>query len=105
MVRKTELEHLRLRRELLVLQCEANRLMLAAEWEQLQSREYWISEASKLARRHSLWAGAFAAGAGLLVTKEVRRPGGKTGWLRRLLRLASMASSIWNFFDGKDKEP
>jgi len=74
MVRKTELEHLRIRRELLALQCDANRLMLAVEWRQLQSRDYWLAEAGKMARRHPLKAAALAAATGLLITKTVQNP-------------------------------
>ena len=105
MVRKTELEHLHLQKELLVLQCEADRLMLASDWELIHSREYWVSGAGNLVRRHPLWTTALAAGAGLLVTGAVRKPGGTTGWLRRLVRMASTASSVWRLFDGNKPGP
>lgn len=101
MVGKTELERLHLQKELLALQCDADRHMLAAEWQQLHSRDYWLAEAGKMARRHPLWTAALAAGAGVLVTQAVRKPGATTGWLRRLVRMASTASSLWKLFDEK----
>src|SRR5262252_7253616 len=101
MVRKTELEHLRVQKELLSLQCDADRLILAAEWEQLQSRDYWLARAGELARQHPLKAAALAAAAGLLVTQTVAKPAVAGGWLGRLSRVASMAASVWKFFDGK----
>jgi hypothetical protein len=102
MVGKTELERLHLQKELLALQCDADRHMLAVEWQQLHSRDYWLAEAGKMARRHPLWTTALAAGAGVLVTQAVRKPGAATGWLRRLVRMASTASSLWRLFDGKE---
>jgi len=102
MVRKTELEHLRLQRELLALQCDANRLMLAVEWQQLQSRDYWLAEAGKMARRHPLKAAALAAATGLLITKTVQNPAVAGGWLGRLAKAASTALSVWRLFARKE---
>ena len=104
MVGKTELERLHLQKERLALQCDADRHMLAAEWQQLRSRDYWLAEAGKMARRHPLWTAALAAGAGVLVTQAVRKPRGTTGWLHRLVRMASTASSLWKLFDGEKPE-
>jgi hypothetical protein len=105
MVRKTELEQLRIQKELLALQCDANRLILSAEWEQLQSREYWLARATSLARQHPLKAAALAAATGLLVTHTVAKPAVEGGWLGRLSRGVSMAASVWKFFDRKKPEP
>ena len=104
MVRKTELEHLRIRRELLALQCDANRLMLAVEWQQLQSRDYWLAEAGKMARRHPLKAAALAAATGLLITKTVQNPAVAGGWLGRLAKAASTALSVWRLFARKEPQ-
>ena len=105
MVRKTELEQLRIQKELLVLQCDANRLMLEVEWRQLQSRDYWLAEAGKLARRHPLKAAALAAATGLLITKTVQNPAVASGWLGRLARAASTALSVWKLFAGNKPQP
>lgn len=105
MVRKTELEQLRIQKELLALQCDANRLILAAEWEQLQSRDYWLAEAGRLAKRHPLKAAALAAAAGLLVTQTVQKPAEISGWLGRLSRVASTALSVWKLFAGNKPQP
>jgi len=102
MVRKTELEHLRIRRELLALQCDANRLLLAVEWQQLQSRDYWLAEAGRMARRHPLKAAALAAATGLLITKTVQNPAVAGGWLGHLARAASTALSVWRLFARKE---
>ena len=102
MVRKTELEHLRLQRELLALQCDANRLMLAVEWQQLHSRDYWLAEAGRMARRHPLKAAALAAATGLLITKTVQNPAVAGGWLGRLAKAASTALSVWRLFARKE---
>ncbi len=104
MVRETELEHLRLQKELLVLQCDANRLMLEADWQQLQSREYWLAEAGKLARRHPLKAAALAAATGMLAVQAIPKPAETGGWLGRLSRTASTALSVWKLFKGKNPE-
>ncbi len=104
MVRKTELEHLRLQRELLALQCDANRLMLAVEWQQLQSRDYWLAEAGRMARRHPLKAAALAAATGLLITKTVQNPAVAGGWLGRLAKAASTALSVWRLFARKEPQ-
>ena|SRR5882724_12258831 len=104
MVRKIELEQLRIQKELLALQCDANRLILAAEWQQLQSRDYWLAEAGKMARRHPVKAAALAAAAGLLVTQTVQKPATAGGWLWRLSRVASTALSVWKLFSGKKPE-
>jgi hypothetical protein len=98
MFQKNELERLQLQKQLLVLQCDANRLILAADWQRLRSTETWLSEAGNLARRHPIWPAALAAGAGWLAVKMMRQPGSVVGGLGRLGELASAALSAWQLF-------
>ena len=51
MFQKAELARLQARKELLVLESSANRLLLAAEWQRLRSPEHWRDEAGRLVRR------------------------------------------------------
>lgn len=98
MLGKAELERLRMQKDLLVLQSDANRLLLAAEWQRLRSPENWMHEAGNLARRHPLWTAALAAAAGVLVVKAVRKPGSFLGGMGRLGKLASLAFTVWKLF-------
>ena len=104
MFQKAELERLQKQKELLVLQSDVNRLLLAADWQRLRSPENWLNEAGNLARRHPIWTAALAAAAGLLVVKAVRKPGAVMGRLGRLGELAATAFSIWNLVRGKKAE-
>jgi hypothetical protein len=98
MFQKAELERLRLQKDLLVLQSDANRLLLAADWQRLRSPENWLHEAGNLARRHPLWTAALAAAAGVLAVKAVRKPGSAFGGIGRLGKLAATAFSVWKLF-------
>lgn len=104
MFRKTELEHLRLQKELLVLQSDANRLLLAHDWERLRAPATWMNEAGQLARRHPLWTTGLTAAAGLLMAKAARNRGAITGGLGRIGRLAFTAFSVWKMFNNKKSE-
>jgi hypothetical protein len=95
MFRKAELEHLQLQKKLLVMQSDANRLLLAADCQHLRSPESWMNETGNLARRHPLWTAALAAGAGLLAVKAVRKPGSVIGGMGSLGKLASTAFAVW----------
>jgi hypothetical protein len=95
MFQKAELERLRARKELLVLQSDINRLLLATDWQRLRSPENGMHEAGKAARPHPLWTTALAALAGLLAVKSVRSPGAILGGMGGLGKLAATAFSIW----------
>jgi len=98
MFEKTELARLQAQKELLVLQSDVNRLLLAANWKQLRSPENWVHEAGHLARRHPLWTAALAALAGVLAVQTVRKPGSSLGGIAILGKLASTALSVWKLF-------
>ena len=105
MLHKAELERLRLQKELLVLQSDANRLLLAAEWRRLSSPETWMNEAGNLARRHPVWTAALTAAAGALAVKTVRKPGLFAGGIGRLGGVGAMALSVWRMFKARKSEP
>ena len=98
MFQKAELERLQQRKASLVLQSDANRRLLATDWQRLHSAETWLGEAGNLARRHPIWTAALAGAAGVLVVKAVRKPGSVMGGLERLGELASTAFSAWQMF-------
>lgn len=100
MLRKTELKRLRLQRDLLILQSDANRMLLAADWRRLRSPEIWLNETGSLARQHPIWTTILTAAAGTLAAKVVGKPGG----LGRLGTFASVALAGWRLFRGKKSE-
>jgi hypothetical protein len=104
MFQKAELERQRQRKELLVLQSNANRLLLAADWQRLRAPENWLNEAGNAARRHPVWTAALAAVAGVLVVKAVRNSGAITGLIGRLGNLAPLAFAVWKMFKGKNSD-
>ena len=79
-----ELEKLRLRKELLVLECDTRRLLLLSEWQRLRSPEFWLDEAGQAARRHPWLTTAMGVGAGVVGLQALRRPRRLLGWLGRL---------------------
>jgi len=102
---KNELTHLQAQKDLLVLQSDANRLLLAADWQQLRSPENWMHAAGNLARRHPLWTAALTAVAGVLTVQAVRKPGSSLVGIASLGKLASTALSVWKLFRrGKSTE-
>lgn len=98
MFEKTELARLRAQKELLVLQSDVNRLLLAADWQQLRAPENWLHEAGHLVRRHPLWTAVLTAVAGVLAVQTVRKPGSSLGGIALLGKLASTAWSVWKMF-------
>ena len=100
MFQTAELEQLRLRKELLVLKCDAHRMLLTAEWRRLRSPQSWWSEAGRSARKHPLLTAALGVGAGLIAIKVLRRPGAIIGWLGRLGGAGSTFWSLWKLFRG-----
>jgi hypothetical protein len=102
MFQKAELEHLRAQKDLLVLQSNAHRLALAAEWKQLRAAETWTSGARNLIGRHPIWIAAAAALAGALTVQVVRRPSTLAGGIGRLGKFASLALAAWRLFRRKN---
>ncbi len=98
---QAELDRLRTRKQLLVLQCQANRLTLAAECQRLRSLELWQEEAGRAARRHPWLTAALAVGAGIAAIKVVRQPGALLGLLGRVGGAGSVLMSAWKMFSSK----
>jgi len=96
-----ELDQLRMRKQLLMLESDANRLTLTAEWQRLRSPEFWQSKASHAVRQHPLVTAALAAVAGVVAIKAVRRPGAVLGWLGGLSGAGSTLLSVWKLFRPK----
>jgi hypothetical protein len=100
MLRKAELDQLGSRKELLVRQCNAHRMLLAAEWRRLRSTESWRSEARSSVRKHPMLAAALGVGAGLIAIRFLRRPSAVISWLGQLGGASSALWSIWKMFGG-----
>ncbi len=98
---KTELERLQLQKDLLVLQSDMNRLVLATELQRLSSPEFWQAKASQTVRKHPLLTAALGVGVGVLAIKALRRPGAAMSWLGRLGGAGSALFSVWNLFGRK----
>jgi len=100
---KAQLETLRLRRELLVLKSDMDRVLLVSELRRLRSPEYWLVETGKAVRRHPVLTGLLGGGVGLLAIQTFRRPGGVTGWLARLGTLTSTVLSLWKLYESRKR--
>ena len=101
MFQKSELEQLRLRKEQLVAQSEANRQALATDWQRVCSPGSWLDEAGGFLRRHPASTTAAAVAAGVLMVKILRRPGGITGMIGQVGKMASLALTLWRLFRRK----
>lgn len=98
---KAELERLRLQKELLVLQSDVNRLLLATELLRLRSPEFWQSGASRAVRKHPLLTAALGVGVGVFAIKALRQPAAAMSWLGRLGGAGSTLLSVWNLMGRK----
>lgn len=101
---EAELGTLRMRKELLVLKTDIDRLRLASDLQRMGSPEFWLVEAGNVARRHPVLTAALGGGAGLVAIQALRRPGTAVGWLGRLGTLSSAALSLWKLFVDKKGE-
>jgi hypothetical protein len=93
-----ELEKLRLRKELLVLECDARRLLLIAQWQRLSSPEVWLNEAGQAAQRHPWMTAVLGAGAGVFAIRTLRRPFTVLRLVGRIGGAIATLRSIWKYF-------
>jgi len=93
-----ELERLRLRKELLVLECDARRVLLISEWQRWRSPGFWFDEAGQVARRHPWLTAALGVGAGIAVIRVVRQPRRALRWLGGPVGVISTLQVIRKFF-------
>ena len=105
MFQRKELEQLRLRKEQLALQSDANRQRLMSDWQRLQSPECLWHEILGLARRHPVWIAGLATAAGALAAKTLRQPRTLMAGVGRLGELVSVAFSVWRLLRRKRREP
>lgn len=98
---KTELEELRLQKELLVLQSDTRRLLLDLEFQRLRSPEFWRREAGQAVRTHPWLTAVLGVGAGALAFRTVRQPVAAMKWLSRLGGAGTTLMSFWKLFGGK----
>jgi len=98
MFHQAEIARLQKQKELLVLQSDVRRQLLATDWQRLRSPESWLNEGGNLARRHPVWTAALAAVAGVLIGKAVRNPGAIAASIGRLGNLASLAFAVGKMF-------
>lgn len=101
---KAELEALRLRKELLVLRSDMDRVLLVSELRRFRSPESWLVEAGKAVRRHPVLTALLGGGAGLLMVQTLRRPRGVTGWLARLGTLSSTMLTLWKLYESRKRQ-
>ncbi|MGD0085586.1 MAG: hypothetical protein ABSC24_00505 [Verrucomicrobiota bacterium] len=101
MFQRKELAQLRLQKERLVLQSDANRQQLVSEWRRLQSSDIWLGEILRLTRRRPLWIVTLVTVAGTLMAKTLRKPRTAISGIGRLGKYASMAFSVWRLFRRK----
>jgi hypothetical protein len=94
---RNELARLQERKALLVLQSEANRQKLAADWSRLSSAGWWLDETGRLMQRHPVLTAALGATAGAVAVRMLRRPGKLIGRFGQVLKLGSLAISGWKF--------
>ena len=101
MFQRKELEQLRLQKEQLISQSDANRKRLRSDWQRVRSSEIWLGEILALTRRHPLWTVALATAAGTLAAKTLRRPRTFMRRVGQVGKLASVAVSAWKLFRRK----
>ena len=92
---RSNLESLRLRKEVLVLQCDTHRLLLTAQYRQFRQPQFWMTNAGRSARQHPALAAAASLGAGLIAVQLFRKPRTILRLLGNLGGLTSTALSVW----------
>ena len=98
---QAELNRLQARKQLLILECQANRLTLAAEWQRLHTSDFWQKETVDVVRRHPWLTSALAVGAGVVAVKLLRQPGALLGLLTKVGGAGSLLMSVWKMFSSK----
>jgi hypothetical protein len=101
MFQRKELAQLRLQKERLVLQSDANRQQLVSDWRRLQSPDFWLGEILRLAHRQPLWIVTLATVAGTLMAKTLRKPRTALNGIGRLGKFVSVAFSVWRLLRRK----
>lgn len=95
MLGEDEIERLRIQKEMLVLQSNANRLLLAADYQRLRTPETWMNEAGSLMKRHPVLTALLTTATGALAVRAFQKPGNMLGGLGGLGKMAATAFSVW----------
>ena len=103
MFQEAELTRLQVQKKMLVLQSRANRLLLAAEWQNLRSAKPWREEAGRVLQEHPILTTTLAAAAGVLAIRSFTQPTAVAGGLGKVGKLASLAFSVWKILQRRDK--
>jgi hypothetical protein len=93
-----ELERLRLKREQLAFQSDANRARWISDWQRLKSPESWLDEFLGFTGRHPLSITALATTAGLLAIKILRKPGRVLEGIGQWGKLVPLILALWRLF-------
>jgi len=104
MFQRKELERLRLKREQLVLQSDANRALWISDWRRLQSPDSWLEGVFGLAARHPLPISVLVTVAGLLAAKIFRNPGRVMARIGQWGRLIPLMLAAWRLFRMKRRD-
>jgi hypothetical protein len=99
MFRYPELDRLQRQKELLVLQCETSRSLLALECRQLKSPGWWLGELGRAAQQHPMLTVVLGVGAGALATRLVARPRGLGGLVSLATKAVPVALNMWKLWN------
>ncbi|MGA2175454.1 MAG: hypothetical protein ABSH38_10780 [Verrucomicrobiota bacterium] len=86
---------LQLRKQILLLESDLNRLRLLAECERLREAVGWVSRIREARRQIAPWALVLAPLAGVALALGIRRSGAGGGFLSRALGLAPSLIQLW----------
>jgi hypothetical protein len=95
MVGRTALELLRLRKQALLLESEANRQLLESEWQQLRAATSWMGEAMRIGQKARPWWPLLASVAGFLAVRGFKKSSPFIRGAGSVLSLITTALSIW----------
>ena len=95
MVGRTAREQLRLRKQALILESEANRRRLESEWQHLRAATSWMGEARRLGQKARPWWPLVASLAGFLAVRGFRKSSPLLNRTGSILSLITTALSLW----------
>ena len=98
---KAELNRLQAQKQLLILECQASRLTVAAEWQRLHTTDFWQKETTQAVRQHPWLTAGLAVGAGVLAVRILRHPTALLGLLGKVGGVGSVLMSVWKMFGSK----
>jgi hypothetical protein len=94
-----------MRKRVLVMESELNRLTLRTEWRHLGAATGWLGRAARFCREANPWLALLAPLAGMFLGRAVHREG---GFLRKLFSAARWLPAllaVWRNLSGTQSEP